>query len=141
MHLYTKFSLLCSAILVLAASSCVKTFDVADINQKRPGGTNVGFDIKVTREGEEISAERQAIMTKGDSPSYESNSKLATMDSDIPFGLIGIDYEHHALVVDNESINSDGSNYGAFLNSMYWDDVQSKSISFKISFFTENLNF
>ena len=45
MHLYTEFSLLCSAILVLAASSCVKTFDVADINQKRPGGTNVGFEI------------------------------------------------------------------------------------------------
>jgi hypothetical protein len=130
MHLFNKFALLFAAVLSMAVFSCVKLQDVPEIDNIRSGGTNVGFDIKVTREGEEISAERRAIMTKGGSPSYESNVALATMDADIPFGLIGIDYEHHALVVDNASVNSDGSNYGAFLNSMYWDDLRSQTISF-----------
>ena len=74
MHLYTKFSLLCSAILVLAASSCVKTFDVADINQKRPGGTSVGFEITVTREGEEISF--SASVSDWETKIYENNDEF-----------------------------------------------------------------
>lgn len=130
MQVFTKISPLYAVILSVMALSCMKIDDISSINQKRPGGTNVGFEITVTRDGKEIASERQGIMTKGDAPGYDSNEGLATMDADLPFGLIGIDYDHHALVVDNASVNSDGSNYGAFLNSMYWDDVQSQTISF-----------
>ncbi|MBP5676579.1 MAG: fimbrillin family protein [Bacteroidales bacterium] len=130
MRPFCKFSPLCAVILMMASVSCLKVDDIPTVGSKRPGGANVGFDIKVTREGEEIGAERQGIMTKGDSPAYDSSDALATMDPSIPFGLVGIDYDHHALVVDNASVNSDGSNYGAFLDSMFWDDIQTQTISF-----------
>ena len=130
MQIFTKITTLFSVILSMTVISCVKVEDFSGLNQKQSSGTNVGFNIKVTREGEEISQQRRGIMTKGDAPSVDSRQNLATMDPDIPFGLVGIDYDHHALVVDNASVNSDGSNYGTFLNSMYWDDVQSQTISF-----------
>ena len=130
MRPFCRFSPLCAVILMMASVSCLKVDDIPTVGSKRPGGANVGFDIKVTREGEEIGAERQGIMTKGDSPAYDSSDALATMDPSIPFGLVGIDYDHHALVVDNAFVNSDGSNYGAFLDSMFWDDIQPQTISF-----------
>ncbi|MCR5408547.1 MAG: hypothetical protein K6E61_05535 [Bacteroidales bacterium] len=84
----------------------MKIYDGSEGPTARPSGKIVGFDITVTREGEEISKGRRGIMTKGDYSSYDSEEKLSTMDSDKAFGLIGIDYDHHALVVDNVSVNS-----------------------------------
>ena len=114
-------------VLLMVFSSCSRVEDISlpSLNQ----GKNVGFDIKVTREGEAISSSRRAKMSTKSS-SVDSGDKLATMDSDIPFGLVGVDYDHHALVVDNARVNSDGSNYGAFLDSMFWEDIRTESISF-----------
>ena len=92
-------------------------------------GKNVGFDISVTREGKAIGAERRGIITKG-GMADESDNMLSTMDKDIPFGLIGIDFDHHALVVDNAKVGSDGTNYSARLNSMFWEDIKSENITF-----------
>lgn len=109
----------------LALPSCSK---VEDFNLPRQQqGKNVGFDIKVTREGEEIQSSRRGLMTKSSSSGSEN---LATMNHDLSFGLVGIDYDHHSLVVDNARINSDGSNYGAFLDSMFWEDIRTEAISF-----------
>lgn len=120
-----------TALAVLAtAVSCVKDFDVPSMNSDKSGGAKVGFDIKVTREGESISKGRRGIMTKGGPTGYDSSDALATMDADIPFGLVGIDYDHHALVVDNAAVSSSGSGYGAFLDSMFWDEVGSQNITF-----------
>ena len=128
-HLY-HFTRLCAFFVLVSLISCMKVYDGSEAPTKRSSGKNVGFDIKVTREGQEISTHRRGIMTKGSYSAYDSDEKLSTMDSDIPFGLVGIDYDHHALVVDNLSVNSDGSSYGAFLDSMFWDEISSQTISF-----------
>ena len=129
-------NLLLSAWALLAlgvAYSCTKV-DVEDIpsiqtnnNNKNQDGKNVGFNISVTREGQHIDPKRRGIMTKGDVDSQENTPHL---DEDIPFGLIGIDYDHHALVVDNASVSSQGGNYNAFLNSLFWEDIRTDNISF-----------
>ena len=87
----------------------------------------VSFDITVTRDGKPIEDARRGIMTKG---SYESSdNNISTMDKDIPFGLVGIDFDHHALVVDNAKVNSNGTHYNAFLDSFLWEDLRTESIS------------
>ena len=129
MRTFIKNILQIAAYMALAAlCSCLKVDDVPSLNKK--SGSSVGFNISVTREGEAISPHRRGIMTKSDAGNFESSDNIATMDSDIPFGLVGIDYEHHALVVDNQKVNSDGSNYGAFLDSMFWEDIRTQNISF-----------
>lgn len=121
--------LLLTTAIILAFASCNKVEDIPSINNlKSDSGKNVGFDISVTREGEAINPARTGISTK--SSSFDDEDLNTTMDHDIPFGLVGIDYDHHALVVDNARVNSDGSNYGAFLDSMYWEDLRSQSVSF-----------
>ena len=88
----------------------------------------IGFDISVTREGKPIGAERRG-KTKAQSVT-ESENMLSTMDKDIPFGLVGVDFERHALVVDNARVGSDGNNYGAFLNAISWESINTRNITF-----------
>ena len=88
----------------------------------------VGFKISVTRDGQAIDDRRQGIMTKG---AYDvASNKIATMDKDIPFGLVGIDYDHHAVVVDNALVESYGSDYNAYLNTYNWESIRSDRIHF-----------
>ncbi|MBR1887490.1 MAG: hypothetical protein IJ813_03385 [Bacteroidales bacterium] len=113
---------------VFSMASCMKIDDSMSL----PGGGNsqkkVGFDINVTREGQAIPSGRRARMnTKG---ADVSDPGEATMSSDIPFGLIGIDYEHGALVIDNESVYSTGDSYGMFMDSMMWDELNTKNVTF-----------
>ncbi len=71
-----------------------------------------------------------------DVPSFDSGNNsnkqkmnfAATMDSGIPFGLVGIDYESGELVLDNAQVKSDGSGYSALFDSYLW------SASNKITF-------
>ena len=129
-HISTLLCIFNVCLLSLATISCAKVDDVPTLNIKK-NGTNVGFNVSVTREGDKIDPIRRGVMTKGGSGgSYDSQDNLATMDSDIPFGLVGIDYDHHALVLDNARVSSNGSQYSTFLDSMFWEDSLTEKISF-----------
>lgn len=117
------------ALTALAALLCACVeLEVMDAPEVKTPTKKVGFDISVTRDGEAIEEGRRAQMKSAMRPTEETNM-ISTMDKDIPFGLVGVDFEKHALVVDNARVASDGSNYNAFLNSMYWEDLRSKSIT------------
>ena len=132
----SKISNAFAFLMALSLISCLKVDELPSSKKGLPAGEQVGFNISVTRDGESIDPNRQGVMTKGgiqtkaDAGSYESGEKIATMDTDIPFGLVGIDYDHHALVVDNVKVNSSDSRYGTFLDSMFWQDIRTESISF-----------
>lgn len=116
-----------AALALAAVCSCVKVTE--DTPKVKTDTKKVGFDISVTREGQAIDDHRRGVMTK--SGEYDENANMiATMDKDIPFGLVGIDYDHHALVVDNARVESRGSDYGAYLNSLFWEDLNSETIHF-----------
>ena len=111
---------------LLPAFSCMKSFDDTAL----PSGSTkkVTFDIDVTREGQRIPQERRGNMnTKS---SVDSGSSDAHLDSEIPFGLVGIDYDHHAVVIDNQSVYSSGDSYGMFMDSMMWDELNTKNVKF-----------
>ena len=123
------FSLSLAAFAALL-SFCA-CFQVNEIDMPKETGKKVGFDISVTREGKEIEEGRRGITTKAGTDAYdESSNMISTMDKDIPFGLVGIDFDHHALVVDNAKVSSDGTDYSAVLGSMYWEDLRSEMITF-----------
>ena len=112
---------------LLPAFSCMKSFDDVASPAKNPS-KKVSFDIDVTREGQSIPKERRGNMdTKA---GVDSDASDAHMNQDIPFGLIGIDYDHHALVIDNQSVYSSGDSYGMFMDSMMWDELDTKNVTF-----------
>lgn len=110
-------------VVLLSLSSCLKMESDMSLPASKP--RKVGFDIEVTREGESISPERTATKAVD-----QSDNMLATMSSDIPFGLIGIDYDTHSLVLDNLSVYSNGDSYSTFLESHTWDRIKDDNISF-----------
>lgn len=125
-HLTTP---LAAAVMLLALSSCMKDVSIPDAPGGNGKGTKVGFDISVTREGQAVPAHRRGATTKASSVSTAEN--LATMDADIPFGLIGIDYFDHEIVVDNAQVSSDaGSNYSTYLSDALLKDLRADKISF-----------
>ena len=115
--------------LVAAISSCSKL----DGDIPQPGSKNqrVGFNIDVTREGEPIAPERRANGAATKSVEQNDNVPLSTMSTDIPFGLIGIDYDNHSLILDNLTVFSNSENsYSTFFDSVFWDKLQADNISF-----------
>lgn len=136
-YLFKAAALALIALPVLASCSKVDDFSVSN-----PGNQNsikkVGFDISVTREGEAVPSNR--VATKGTSVS--NSQKLATMDADIPFGLVGIDYFDHDIVVDNARITSDGSNYSTYFNDALWNEIRAEKISFSAYYpFVERISY
>ena len=122
-----KFRSIITVFCVLPpALSCMKGLDEPSQPSRSP--QKVGFDINVTREGKAIPSERRAKMNTKSAD--VSDPGVATMDTDIPFGLIGIDYQHGAVVVDNESVYSSGDSYGMFMDSMMWNELETKNVSF-----------
>ena len=120
------------ALAVLGiALSCSNKLDVEDLpgpaSKEKQDGKNVGFQINVTREGQSIDPARRGIMTKAD---VSGQDNTPHMDEDTPFGLVGIDYDHHALVVDNAPIASGSGNYNTYLNSLFWEEIRTENISF-----------
>ena len=115
-----------SGLSVLAiAASCSKIDDVPSIEEIGANKSKIDFDIMVTRDGKVVEKSRSGIMTKA---AFDDADKIATMNSDIPLGLIGIDYENGRLVLDNASVKSDGSGYSGEFDNYLW------SSSNKISF-------
>lgn len=106
-------------------SSCSKIDDIPSPEAQISNKSKMDFDIMVTREGKVVDKARSGIMTKA---AFDDADKIATMNSGIPFGLIGIDYENGQLVLDNASVSSDGTGYSAMFDDYLW------SSSNKISF-------
>lgn len=124
------------ALLATLATICSCVVDTMDTT---PSKRRVGFDISVTRDGETITKGRVG-KTKGGVD--ESDNMIATMDKSIPFGLVGIDYEHNALVLDNTSIRSDGREYSTFLGSMLWGNTNTETVTFSAYYpYVESLTY
>ena len=115
---------LLSVAMLLSLLSCAKIDDVPSVqgNDKQ----KMKFDIMVTRDGKVVNPERRGMMTKS---MVETDDNIATMDEDIPFGLIGIDYENGRLVLDNASVKSDDSGYSALFDSYIWSESNKISLS------------
>lgn len=100
-------------VLISTALSCVRVTDasITPPAQKR----KVDFPVAVTRDGQAIPEE--AVTKSG----AESSDRIATMDTSIPFGLVGVDYETGSLILDNEAIVHSGDSYSGFFDSTIWD--------------------
>ena len=122
------FTVLAPLGVLFFVCSCVRT--EYDEDAPDSGGKNVGFNVRVTREGQSIEEGRQGIVTRAADASHSASGSISTMDKSIPFGLVGVDFDHNALVVDNAKVPSDGSGYKTFLSALYWDQVRSETISF-----------
>lgn len=109
-------STLGAVVLVLAGTSCLQVDDIS-VPDPSQGKKKMGFDITVTRDGEEIPRES---ITKGATVDSDDN-KIATMDKDIPFGLVGIDPQTESLILDNEAIFSDSEGYYGLFDMNLWD--------------------
>ena len=121
-----SFSTFLVPFALFVLSSCLKMEGDATLSSSAP--QKIGFDIEVTREGEPISPERTGSI---DTKAVDQNDNLlATMSLDVPFGLIGIDYDHSTLVLDNVTVYSHEDSYSAFLDSYTWDKIKSNNVSF-----------
>lgn len=119
-----RIIILLSMISASILASCAKIEDVPSLRDKEQK-QKIDFDIMVTRDGKVVEKARSGRMTKA---LVEDSDKLATMDTDIPFGLIGIDYQNGELVLDNAAVKSDGSGYSGQFDNYLW------SASTKITF-------
>lgn len=113
--------LLVAALLISISWSCV---DLGDDVPELPGAKEeakqkqLGFDITVTRDGQSIP--RKSIATRGESASVEAGTKYATMDTDVPFGLIGVDFLTHQVVINNAKVSSGADGYSGWFDGELW---------------------
>lgn len=107
--------LISSVAAAAAVLSC--TFHVDDDAPKLDSkGREVVFPVSVTRDGEAIP---EAAVTRGGA--VESNDKIATMDKSLPFGLVGVDFETGALILDNEKVSYYNDSYRGLFEHSLWD--------------------
>ncbi len=105
--------------MLLLSVACTAQFDdVASPVNDTPSQKKLNFDISVTREGKKISSR---AITKADG-GVDSAEKLATMNSSIPFGLVGLDMDSHTLLIDNKAVyNNNGAGYAGLFDSGLWE--------------------
>ena len=104
-------------LLLLMASAVAFTSCVSidqDMNSKK--SQKIGFDITVTRDGQPIPQER--IVTRGGM--VDAEDYIATMNPNRPFGLIGIEKESGAIVIENEAVHQSGGSYSMSLDPNSW---------------------
>lgn len=113
--------------VALGALSCAKIEDVPEPKNSDKYRSKVDFDVLVTRDGEMIPKHRAGIMSR--SAGFESSDKMATMNKDLAFGLVGIDYAKGDLLVDNAKVSNTGNGYSGWFENYLWDDANSVSFS------------
>ena len=101
-----------AALAALAACSAMDD-DSPSLKNRR-----MNFDISVTRDGTPLTRS-----------GAEESDKLATMDEDIPFGLVAIDFEKGQLVLDNMKVGNSGGSYSTSFDGYMWNGVNKVSIS------------
>lgn len=110
-HLLGPFCLIAMA----SVFSCSPELDTPNLSRDA-SKKEVSFPVSVTREGETIP---EAAITRGGG--VDSAEKIATMNSSIPAGLVGVDIETGALILDNgQLLYSDGMYHG-LLERGLWD--------------------
>lgn len=123
-NIIKSFAIIAAA---LGALSCAKIEDVPEPKNSDKYRSKVDFDILVTREGEMIPKDRAGIMSR--SAGFESSDKLATMNKDLAFGLVGIDYAKGDLLIDNAKVSNTGDGYSGWFDNFLWDDANSVTFS------------
>ena len=116
--------LICALASVILSACSLS--DGLDVNNPTPSRKNVNFDIMVTRDGQVISSERTGVMTKA---GVDSDNMIATMDTDIPFGLVGIDFATNQLILDNVAVGGNGAGYSTSFDGFLWSGVNTVSLS------------
>lgn len=120
--LYILFA--CTVPVLLGA--CLKLDDVdAPAAQQK-----INFDVVITRDGQVVTRAGQGVTKADAGNAYDEGSLPATLNPDIPFGLVGVDPEHHKLVIDNARVFQDASGafHGSFDNYL-WDAANKISFS------------
>jgi hypothetical protein len=103
---------------MLSLASCVQIDDAHEApsdNQKK-----LSFDISVTREGQPIPG---AAVTRSSarSATVESGSRIATMNTDLAFGLVAVDPSSKTLVLDNHPVYGGGQGYSSMFSLSLWE--------------------
>ena len=99
--------------------SCLQKDDYADFEDGRQQKLN--FDVLVTRDGKIVSRSGSGV-TRSDVVTSADN--LATMNDEIPFGLVATDAESGNLLVDNKMVYGNGSNYSAYFDHDMWGNAR-----------------
>lgn len=100
--------------------------DDLNVSEPRQSKQKMDFDILVTRDGKVISDERTGIMTKA---GVDEDNKIATMDQDIPFGLVGIDFEKNELILDNVKVGGGDYGYSTSFDGYIWSGTNKLTLS------------
>jgi hypothetical protein len=103
------------ALAILAAcgfSQACTTLDAVPEIKEDPK-RNLKFDIKVTRDGKDLTA--SSTKTKGEI--VDAGDMLATMDTRRPFGLVGVEKGTNTILIDNSAVYSSGTGYQKVLES------------------------
>lgn len=115
-------------IALLATVSCAENYDYDEIQKNAAQKDQVtNFDILVTRDGKVVT-NNGIGSTRG--TDVTAGSMDATMNPDIPFGLIGVDAETKEVVINNKKVfsNSNGQ-YQISFNNKWWGDTEAVDIS------------
>ena len=89
---------------------------VENIPGKEESSKQLGFNIRVTRDGKEL--DTKGYQTKGE---IDAGEMLATMDTRLPFGLVGIEKGTNAVLLDNSPVYSTGdAGYKKVIESEFW---------------------
>ena len=116
--------LVCFLALGFVLFSCAERLDIPEppgvssqssSGSSAPSQNKISFPVTVTRDGEAIPEE---AITKG---GPDAGDRIATMDSSIPFGIIGLDMEYRTLLVDNVPVSATSSGYAGMFDSRMWD--------------------
>lgn len=122
MYKHLNPALIAASAAIICLSSCLKVDEIGLNNSGGPAlpGSNekkekVEFEITVTRDGEVIP--RSKIATKG---GVDVGDNYATMDTDRPIGVVGMDFYTHEVLIDNERAQSTGDTYTGWFNPDMW---------------------
>lgn len=109
-----NFYFIILALVAISSFSCVKMEDVnvPAVPEKR----KLDFDITVTRDGKTLGSNNQVK-----SDFVDAADLYATMHTNLPFGLVGIDEESNKLVIDNSTVYFGDKGYSGYFNSYLWD--------------------
>lgn len=117
----TTLHFLSGLLALTIAAACADRDDLNGLQSKKQ---SIAFDVLVTRDGKTVTRQTTGARTKGDAGA-SSSDKTATMDPDLPFGIIGVNPDTRELVVDNATVfgDSDG-NYSGMFDKYSWNNAE-----------------
>lgn len=107
------------AAIAAATVSCAMKIDTPETVNQDPSKKQVTFPVNVTRDGQAIPTGAITKGGNGDNAVTDADM-IATMNKDIPFGIVGIDLESKELILDNEAVYTNGGQYKGFFDAGLW---------------------